>query len=162
MNKNCRGPAWSNSLFEDNAEFDLGMRLAIDKQKQYAGELLQLLQRKRLKTLLEKLSSIDNTLADELKSVAANLSRKSVWIIGGDGWAYNIGFGGLDHVMASGHYEADSFHPFPADYNGELDNYLDHLQMLKSSINIPIIANRFSRTAVKPQNKAGIKNDIYH
>ena len=126
-NPEGRGPAWSNSLFEDNAEFGLGMRLAIDKQKQYAGELLQQLQpelgeelvneiltadestedgiaqqRHRLKTLLEKLSPIDSTVADELKSVAENLSRKSVWIIGGDGWAYDIGFGGLDHVMASG------------------------------------------------------------
>ncbi|MDH5425714.1 MAG: pyruvate:ferredoxin (flavodoxin) oxidoreductase [Gammaproteobacteria bacterium] len=126
-NAQGRGPAWSNSLFEDNAEFGLGMRLAIDKQKQYAGELLKQLlpeignelvneiltadetteegifqQRQRINSLLEKLNTIDNSKASELKSVAENLSRKSVWIIGGDGWAYDIGFGGLDHVMASG------------------------------------------------------------
>ena len=122
-----RGPAWSNSLFEDNAEFGLGMRLAVDKQKQYATELLQQLkaelgdelvneilnadesnearinqQRERINNLRDKLSSINKTEADELNIVADNLSRKSVWIIGGDGWAYDIGYGGLDHVMASG------------------------------------------------------------
>jgi len=126
-NAQGRGPAWSNSLFEDNAEFGLGMRLSIDKQKQYATELLQCLQaelgeslvneilsadesteegiaqqRKRLQTLLTKLTSIDNVDARELETVADKLSRKSVWIIGGDGWAYDIGYGGLDHVLASG------------------------------------------------------------
>ncbi|MCW8830908.1 MAG: pyruvate:ferredoxin (flavodoxin) oxidoreductase, partial [Gammaproteobacteria bacterium] len=123
-----RGPAWSNSLFEDNAEFGLGMRLAIEKQQQYATELLKKLkpelgqelveailnadesteagieqQRSRVKTLRDKLSSLDNAEARELDTLAENLSRKSVWIIGGDGWAYDIGYGGLDHVMASGH-----------------------------------------------------------
>lgn len=122
-----RGPAWSNSLFEDNAEFGLGMRIAIDKQKQYATELLQKLkteiddnlvsdiltadesseegiqqQRQRILTLKSKLKSIKKLEARELDTLAENLSRKSVWIIGGDGWAYDIGYGGLDHVMASG------------------------------------------------------------
>jgi len=122
-----RGPAWSNSLFEDNAEFGLGMRLAINKQKQYAKELLQQLkteigdelvaqilnadestetgiaeQRSRIQALRDKLKNIDTSAARELESVAENLSRKSVWIIGGDGWAYDIGYGGLDHVLASG------------------------------------------------------------
>lgn len=126
-NAQGRGPAWSNSLFEDNAEFGLGMRLAINKQKQYATELLKQLkpsldetlvndiltadesneegihqQRLRIQKLREKLSSINKSEADELNIVAENLSRKSVWIIGGDGWAYDIGYGGLDHVMASG------------------------------------------------------------
>ena len=126
-NHQGRGPAWSNSLFEDNAEFGLGMRLAINKQKEYAGELLQQLktdigeelvtqlleadesseagiagQRSRIETLRDKLKQIDSPAARELESVAENLSRKSVWIIGGDGWAYDIGYGGLDHVLASG------------------------------------------------------------
>ena len=130
-NNEGRGPAWSNSLFEDNAEFGLGMRLAIDKQKEYAAELLQQLkteigeqlvmqildadessdatkkqlslqQRSRIQTLRDKLKNIDSPAARELESVAENLSRKSVWIIGGDGWAYDIGYGGLDHVLASG------------------------------------------------------------
>jgi pyruvate-ferredoxin/flavodoxin oxidoreductase len=122
-----RGPAWSNSLFEDNAEFGLGMRLAIDKQKEYARELLQRLrpdvggelvgnildadestetgiqqQRSHIQTLRDKLKHMDSDTARELESVAENLARKSVWIIGGDGWAYDIGYGGLDHVLASG------------------------------------------------------------
>ena len=122
-----RGPAWSNSLFEDNAEFGLGMRLSIDKQKEYAAELLQRLkpelgeslvdeistadesteagieqQRQRIQDLRKKLSSMDKPEASELDTLADNLSRRSVWIIGGDGWAYDIGYGGLDHVMASG------------------------------------------------------------
>ena len=122
-----RGPAWSNSLFEDNAEFGLGMRLAIDKQQRYARELLEQLaddvgselandilnadetneqgiqqQRDSVTSLREKLKTINTTAARELESVAENLSRKSVWIIGGDGWAYDIGYGGLDHVLASG------------------------------------------------------------
>ncbi len=126
-NAEGRGPAWSNSLFEDNAEFGLGMRLAVDKQKQYATELLQQLkpelgdelvneiltadesseagikqQRERIAALREKLSSMKKEEAHELGTLADNLSRKSVWIIGGDGWAYDIGYGGLDHVMASG------------------------------------------------------------
>ena len=122
-----RGPAWSNSLFEDNAEFGLGMRVAIDKQKEYAVELLKCLssdigtelvdailnadesnetgiqqQRERVKQLREKLKTLDSNNARELETVAENLNKKSVWIIGGDGWAYDIGFGGLDHVMAAG------------------------------------------------------------
>ena len=126
-NHEGRGPAWSNSLFEDNAEFGLGMRLAIDKQNEYARELLQQLkadigdelveqllhadesseagiqqQRKRIETLRSKLGQINKPQAHELDTVADKLSRKSVWIIGGDGWAYDIGYGGLDHVLASG------------------------------------------------------------
>ncbi|MCW9031251.1 MAG: 4Fe-4S binding protein, partial [Gammaproteobacteria bacterium] len=126
-NDKGRGPAWSNSLFEDNAEFGLGMRLAINKQKEYALELLQQLhtevgdelvtqllnpdesnetgiaqQREKIQTLRNKLKNIKSPAARELESVAENLSRKSVWIIGGDGWAYDIGYGGLDHVLASG------------------------------------------------------------
>ena len=126
-NTEGRGPAWSNSLFEDNAEFGLGMRLAINKQNEYAEELLQqlhtdigdelvtqllnadesnetgiALQRENIQTLRNKLKNIDSLAARELESVAENLSRKSVWIIGGDGWAYDIGYGGLDHVLASG------------------------------------------------------------
>lgn len=124
---NGRGPAWSNSLFEDNAEFGLGMRLTIDKQKEYALELLNLLekeigaelvrelvnadqndeagiqtQRERVAGLKDKLSTSTDSRAKDLISLADNLVKKSVWIIGGDGWAYDIGYGGLDHVMASG------------------------------------------------------------
>ena len=126
-NPEGRGPAWSNSLFEDNAEFGLGMRLAVDKQAEYARELLQRLkddiddelveqilnadesteagiqeQRQRVEKLRTTLEQIDNKTARELESVTENLCRKSVWIIGGDGWAYDIGYGGLDHVLASG------------------------------------------------------------
>jgi len=126
-NNEGRGPAWSNSLFEDNAEFGLGMRLSIDKQNEYARELLQQLkpetgdelveqilnadesseagiarQRSNIQSLRDKLKTIDSPFARELESVAENLCRKSVWIIGGDGWAYDIGYGGLDHVLASG------------------------------------------------------------
>ena len=126
-NAEGRGPAWSNSLFEDNAEFGLGMRIALDKQKQYATELLQQLQpeldetlvtdiltadesseegiqqqRQRIQRLKNKLTSINKQEATELDTLAESLSRKSVWIIGGDGWAYDIGYGGLDHVLASG------------------------------------------------------------
>ncbi len=128
---NGRGPAWSNSLFEDNAEFGLGMRIAIDQQRNEARQLLteqrdaigtelvdELLEASqegvavgeaeiheqrdrvsRLKTILEKQ---DSEPARNLTSVADALTTKSVWLIGGDGWAYDIGFGGLDHVMASG------------------------------------------------------------
>lgn len=119
-----RGPAWSNSLFEDNAEFGFGMRLTADKLKTYAYELVKELvpnmydelhgadqsnqegieiQRGRVQKLLKALDSMngsDKVLA--LKNVANFLVNKSVWIIGGDGWAYDIGFGGLDHVLASG------------------------------------------------------------
>ncbi len=122
-----RGPAWSNSLFEDNAEFGLGMRLTVDKHTEYARELLpkfagdvgetlvdEILaadqsgeesiqqQRERVTALKNKLEELDTPLARELLSVADMLVRKSVWIIGGDGWAYDIGYGGLDHVLASG------------------------------------------------------------
>jgi pyruvate-ferredoxin/flavodoxin oxidoreductase len=126
-NAEGRGPAWSNSLFEDNAEFGLGFRLSLDKQKEYASELLRKLsgaigddltealltaeqkdeagiydQRERVVLLKERLAGIDSEDARRLLSLADVLVRKSVWIIGGDGWAYDIGFGGLDHVLASG------------------------------------------------------------
>jgi pyruvate-ferredoxin/flavodoxin oxidoreductase len=126
INRFGRGPAWSNSLFEDNAEFGLGMRLTLDKQLEYAKELLpqfsavvgELLvndiinadqstetglqqQRERIEQLKNKLQSIDDNKARDLISIADVFSRKSVWIVGGDGWAYDIGYGGLDHVLAS-------------------------------------------------------------
>ena len=126
-NKDGRGPAWSNSLFEDNAEFGLGMRLTVDKQLEYARELLpkftdslgdQLVdgllnadqtteagikaQRERVALLKEHLQGVDDPAARDLLSLADILTRKSVWIVGGDGWAYDIGYGGLDHVLASG------------------------------------------------------------
>jgi len=124
-----RGPAWSNSLFEDNAEFGLGMRLTIDKQNEYARELLQVeeiakllgpelvngivtavqtdeagidAQRNRVTELKKKLAASKDTRVKDLISVADSLVKKSVWIMGGDGWAYDIGYGGLDHVLASG------------------------------------------------------------
>jgi len=122
-----RGPAWSNSLFEDNAEFGLGMRLTIDKQAEYAIELLKSFekelgaelvtaivnakqddeagiqaQRERVDELKNKLAKSSDSRAKDLVSLAENLVKKSVWIIGGDGWAYDIGYGGLDHVLASG------------------------------------------------------------
>ncbi|MEA1903617.1 MAG: pyruvate:ferredoxin (flavodoxin) oxidoreductase [Actinomycetota bacterium] len=126
-----RGPAWSNSLFEDNAEFGLGMRLAIEAQKDdavllitaLAPELGQLAvdildtvenpdlsdaealitkQRGLVATLKERLSDMDGPLPRRLEGVADTLIETSVWIVGGDGWAYDIGFGGLDHVLASG------------------------------------------------------------
>ncbi|MFH1799380.1 MAG: pyruvate:ferredoxin (flavodoxin) oxidoreductase [Candidatus Omnitrophota bacterium] len=125
---NGRGPAWSNSLFEDCAEFGYGFRMAIDKQKEYASELLVKLQdkvgtdlvqpilnavqvteadiydqRERVAALRKKLAEL-NTDPDaaQLLSLANTLVKKSVWAFGGDGWAYDIGFGGLDHVLASG------------------------------------------------------------
>jgi pyruvate-ferredoxin/flavodoxin oxidoreductase len=126
-NKEGRGPAWSNSLFEDNAEFGLGMRLTLDKQLEYAHELLPKFaaqmgenfvnevlnadqsseagiraQRERVVALKQHLLAVDSEEARHLTSIADNLVRKSVWIIGGDGWAYDIGYGGLDHVLASG------------------------------------------------------------
>lgn len=122
-----RGPAWSNSLFEDNAEFGLGYRLTMDKRMGYAKELVHRLadvlgaelvegllqavqkdeadiydQRQRVEAVKEKLTGIDREDARELLDVADALVKKSVWIVGGDGWAYDIGYGGLDHVMASG------------------------------------------------------------
>jgi pyruvate-ferredoxin/flavodoxin oxidoreductase len=120
-----RGPAWSNSLFEDNAEFGLGMRLAADQLMDYAKQLVRELakdiggdlaealvnadqreeaglyeQRRRVAALLDKLATSAHPRAKELASVAEWLIRRSVWIIGGDGWAYDIGYGGLDHVLA--------------------------------------------------------------
>jgi pyruvate-ferredoxin/flavodoxin oxidoreductase len=121
-----RGPAWSNSLFEDNAEFGLGMRLALDHQKMYARELVKRLssvigdelatallvpqttpaeieaQRSRVGALKQKLAGTATAEGLDLLSLADALVEKSVWILGGDGWAYDIGFGGLDHVLASG------------------------------------------------------------
>jgi pyruvate-ferredoxin/flavodoxin oxidoreductase len=121
------GPAWSNSLFEDNAEFGLGMRLAADQQTAYArhlvekladsigGELARALleadqskessimaQRERVTEMNRRLAAMDTNDARDLLAVAGSLVRKSVWIVGGDGWAYDIGFGGLDHVLATG------------------------------------------------------------
>ncbi|MCF6309933.1 MAG: pyruvate:ferredoxin (flavodoxin) oxidoreductase [Sulfurimonas sp.] len=126
-NAQGRGPAWSNSLFEDNAEFGLGFRLTIDKHEVQAKEMLVELgdkispklstailnasqneedeifdQRTRVDELKEMLKSIDDDTSLELLTLADYLVKKSVWIIGGDGWAYDIGYGGLDHVMASG------------------------------------------------------------
>jgi pyruvate-ferredoxin/flavodoxin oxidoreductase len=126
-NKDGRGPTWSNSLFEDTAEFGLGMRLALDKQKTYAMELVEKLtddlgkeivyelkntnqdteaginkQREMVKLLKAKLKSIQKPEAKDLLSLADSLVKKSVWILGGDGWAYDIGYGGLDHVLALG------------------------------------------------------------
>lgn len=122
-----RGPAWSNSLFEDNAEFGLGMRLTLNKQGEYARELLDALrpsldpqlvtglleadqssdsgleaQRHRVATLKTQLEALEGPQARDLLSLADVLVKRSVWIVGGDGWAYDIGFGGLDHVLASG------------------------------------------------------------
>ena len=124
---NGRGPAWSNSLFEDNAEFGLGMRLTLDKQTEYARELVvhfkkelgeELMtaildadqssesgiaeQRKRVETLKGKIGKSNDPRAKDMLSLADVLVKKSVWIVGGDGWAYDIGYGGLDHVLASG------------------------------------------------------------
>lgn len=118
-----RGPAWSNSLFEDSAEFGLGMRLAVDKMKAHALELVKKIcpedydeiagadqstqagvegQRKRVEKLKDKLKKMSGDDAQKLLTIADNLVKKSVWAFGGDGWAYDIGFGGLDHVLASG------------------------------------------------------------
>jgi pyruvate-ferredoxin/flavodoxin oxidoreductase len=130
-NREGRGPAWSNSLFEDNAEFGLGFRVSIDKQRDFACELLKRLapqvgeelatsileadqhdesgiqdQRQRVVELKAKLAELQATQpsspAASLLQLADMLVRKSVWIVGGDGWAYDIGFGGLDHVLSSG------------------------------------------------------------
>ncbi|HRA68163.1 MAG TPA: pyruvate:ferredoxin (flavodoxin) oxidoreductase, partial [Caldilinea sp.] len=127
VNPEGRGPAWSNSLFEDNAEFGLGMRVTLDKQNEYARELVERLrdmigdeladallnadqsdesgvaaQRVRVEQLQQVLSGVDRPEALDLVSLADKLMRKDVWIIGGDGWAYDIGYGGLDHVLGSG------------------------------------------------------------
>jgi pyruvate-ferredoxin/flavodoxin oxidoreductase len=126
-NADGRGPAWANSLFEDNAEFGLGFRVTIDKQNEFAKELVRKLQgklgaeladglcnadqsdeagiaqqRERVAALRKKLAKIDSPEARNLLSLTGALVKKSVWIIGGDGWAYDIGFGGVDHVLASG------------------------------------------------------------
>ena len=128
VNAEGRGPAWSNSLFEDNAEFGLGFRVSIDKQAEFAAELLATLaseigeslaadilnchqvdeaeiyeQRQRVEALKSRLGQLTpTTQVKMLLSVADYLVKKSVWIVGGDGWAYDIGYGGLDHVLASG------------------------------------------------------------
>jgi pyruvate-ferredoxin/flavodoxin oxidoreductase len=144
INAEGRGPAWSNNLFEDNAEFGFGFRLSLDKHAEYAAELLKEVgesvkgkgegninqelvtsilnasqkteadiyeQRQRIDFLKQHLGEIDNQKSSSeaarsaiknLKSIADYLVRKSVWIVGGDGWAYDIDFGGLDHVLASG------------------------------------------------------------
>jgi len=121
------GPAWSNSLFEDNAEFGLGMRLAANQQTTYARYLVEKLadpiggdlaraileadqskesgitaQRERVDELNRRMKAMDSNDTRDLLAVAGSLVRKSVWIVGGDGWAYDIGFGGLDHVLATG------------------------------------------------------------
>lgn len=126
-NKDGLGPAWSNSLFEDNAEFGLGFRLTIDKQAEQARNLLKnsngaidpelkesilnadqstepgiFEQRERIAKLKKALQNTGNDNTRQLESLADYLVRKSVWIFGGDGWAYDIGYGGLDHVLASG------------------------------------------------------------
>jgi pyruvate-ferredoxin/flavodoxin oxidoreductase len=126
-NHSGRGPAWSNSLFEDNAEFGLGMRLAVDKQADYARILVRrqahllgdslaeaLLsadqtseasiakQRERVAELKQRLAPLESSDARDLAALADALVRKSVWLVGGDGWAYDIGAGGLDHVLGSG------------------------------------------------------------
>jgi pyruvate-ferredoxin/flavodoxin oxidoreductase len=126
-NAEGRGPAWSNSLFEDNAEFGLGFRLSIDKQREFAMELVRRLastigedlatalltapqkdeadiyeQRQRVALLKDRLNPVTSPEARQLYLLADMLVKKSVWIVGGDGWAYDIGYGGLDHVLASG------------------------------------------------------------
>ena len=127
VNKDGRGPTWNNSLFEDSAEFGLGFRVSIDKQRdlaiQFCKKLANVLgddlvtgiinadqrdesgiyeQRQRVAALKQKLASSQLPEAKMLFALADSLIRRSVWIIGGDGWAYDIGYGGLDHVLASG------------------------------------------------------------
>jgi pyruvate-ferredoxin/flavodoxin oxidoreductase len=124
---NGRGPAWSNSLFEDNAEFGLGLRLAADRHTELARRRLSELrdvvgaelvdeilsapqvreselrdQRERIAALQRRLDEFGGPAVADLRSVLDHLIRRSVWIVGGDGWAYDIGSGGLDHVLASG------------------------------------------------------------
>ncbi len=126
-NRDGRGPAWSNSLFEDNAEFGLGLRLAVNRQREQARRLVGALaepigreladallaaddggeaaiaaQRARVADLRRRLARIPSPEARRLERVADHLVRKTVWIVGGDGWAYDIGFGGLDHVLSLG------------------------------------------------------------
>ncbi len=127
QNAEGRGPAWSNSLFEDNAEFGFGYRLTLDKYETFARELVEFfrneigpeladailnnpfasekdytLQRERVAQMRIRLAEIDHPRARDLLSIADVLVKRSVWIIGGDGWAYDIGYGGLDHVLAQG------------------------------------------------------------
>ncbi len=127
VNRDGRGPAWSNSLFEDNAEFGFGFRLALDQHSEQARALLRQLapqlgttlvdellqtdqhsesglaaQRQRIVVLKQTLASLASSEARRLATLADYLARKSVWIVGGDGWAYDIGYGGLDHVLAMG------------------------------------------------------------
>ena len=127
FNKDGRGPAWSNSLFEDNAEFGLGFRLTLDKQLEYASDILPTFvnelgqdlvdsllkadqttdlgikqQRERVDALKQKLAHSKNPQAKNLAAIADSFVKKSVWIVGGDGWAYDIGYGGLDHVLSTG------------------------------------------------------------
>jgi len=126
-NAEGRGPTWCNSLFEDNAEFGLGFRVSLDRQRDFAIELLKKIaaaigqdladgiinanqsdeagiyeQRERVEALKTKLNKLDSPEAKLLSGLADKLVKKSVWILGGDGWAYDIGYGGLDHVLASG------------------------------------------------------------
>jgi pyruvate-ferredoxin/flavodoxin oxidoreductase len=127
VNRDGRGPAWNNSLFEDTAEFAFGFRLSIDKQADLARQLLRQLaaklgdtlvdglfhadqsderginaQRQRVAALRKKLAGIKGADASRLELIADYLVKKSVWAVGGDGWAYDIGYGGLDHVLAQG------------------------------------------------------------
>jgi pyruvate-ferredoxin/flavodoxin oxidoreductase len=127
VNAEGRGPAWANSLFEDNAEFGLGFRLALDRHREEAERLLRQLapqlgdeciraliesrqvtqheidaQRDRVAALGRALARLGDPAAARLRTLAGHLVKKSVWIVGGDGWAYDIGYGGLDHVLASG------------------------------------------------------------
>jgi len=126
-NAEGRGPTWNNSLFEDTAEFALGFRVSIDTQAEYAKVLVDSMreeigsdladslinaeqnsepaifqQRERIEEAKQKIKGIDNEEARNLEAVIGNLSKRSVWAFGGDGWAYDIGYGGLDHVLASG------------------------------------------------------------
>ena len=126
-NNDGRGPAWSNSLFEDNAEFGLGMRVALDQRRESAESLLRqheneigpelvtailsaeqsdeagiIAQRQRIVQLQSRLDQLEGDAIAHLRSIADVLVQKSVWLVGGDGWAYDIGYGGLDHVFASG------------------------------------------------------------
>ncbi len=127
VNASGRGPAWNNSLFEDCAEFSMGIRLAVDAQTKFAKDMLRTMsgqigdslvaalleadqsteagiaaQRERIVQLKQKLSVLGTREARDLLAVADMLAKKSVWGFGGDGWAYDIGYGGLDHVLASG------------------------------------------------------------
>ncbi len=127
VDENGRGPTWNNSLFEDNAEFGFGFRLTLDKQMEFARELVTKLrdkigaeladdilnaeqitesdyakQRERIATMNKRIADLDAPAAKQLRTVSDVLVRRSVWILGGDGWAYDIGYGGLDHVLAQG------------------------------------------------------------